>query len=125
MPEGDELQLEFSLLSPLHRLPLGEVPRASTEAEGVYRATFTVPDHHGVFNFLVDYRRPFLSNVEEKRAVTVRHLAHNEFPFSYEIPAAWPYLASIGVVAAGWLAFVAVWIFNKPVRQAGDVKKKQ
>ncbi|ROW13624.1 hypothetical protein VPNG_04543 [Cytospora leucostoma] len=125
VPEDDELQLEFSLLSPLHRLPLGEVRRASTEAEGVYRVTFTVPDHHGVFNFLTNYKRPFLSNVEEKRTVTVRHLAHNEFPFSYEIPAAWPYLASIGVVAVGWLAFVAVWIFNKPVRQAGDVKKKQ
>ncbi|KUI54217.1 Dolichyl-diphosphooligosaccharide--protein glycosyltransferase subunit wbp1 [Cytospora mali] len=125
VPEGDELQLEFSMLSPLHRLQLKNVKSASTETEGVYRVTFTVPDQHGVFNFLTNYKRPFLSNIEEKRAVTVRHMAHDEYPFSYEISAAWPYLSSIGVTSLGWLVFVAIWMFNKPVRQAGEAKKKQ
>lgn len=125
VPDNDELQLEFSMLSPLHRLPLRNVKRASTESEGVYRVTFEVPDQHGVFNFMTDYKRPFLSPIEEKRAVTVRHMAHDEYPFSYEISAAWPYLSSIGVTCLGWLAFVAIWMFNKPVPQAGEAKKKQ
>lgn len=87
--------------------------------------TFRVPDHHGVYNFITNYKRPFLSNIEEKRSVTVRHMAHDEYPYSYEIPAAWPYLASIGVTCVGWLAFVAIWMFNKPAQQATDAKKKQ
>lgn len=125
VPDGDELQLEFSMLSPLHRLPLEGAKRASTEAAGVYRATFTVPDHHGVFNFVTNYKRPFLTSVEEKRAVTVRHLAHDEYPFSHEISAAWPYLGGIGVTSLGFLVFVAIWMFNKPVPQAGEAKKTQ
>lgn len=125
VPENDELQLEFSSLSPYHRLQLKSRKRDSTETEGVYKVTFTVPDHHGVYNFMVNYKRPFLTNIEEKRTVTVRHMAHNEFPYSYEIPGAWPYLTSIGVTCAGWFVFVGLWLFNKPARQATKVKKTQ
>ncbi|CAN8100411.1 unnamed protein product [Discula destructiva] len=125
VPDEDELQLEFSMLSPFHRLKLKAQKRASTDFEGIYKVTFTVPDQHGVFNFMVNYKRPFLTNIEEKRTVTVRHMAHDEFPYSYEIPAAWPYLTSIGVTCVGWLVFVALWMFNKPVRQATEAKKTQ
>lgn len=125
VPEEDELQLEFSRLSPFHRLQLKSSKRASTETEGIYRVTFTVPDQHGIFNFVVNYKRPFLTNIEEKHSVTVRHMAHDEYPYSYDIPAAWPYLTSIGVTCAGWLVFVALWMFNKPARQATEAKKTQ
>lgn len=125
VPEGDELQLEFSMLSALHRIPIKKIKRASSETAGIFRVTFRVPDHHGVYNFITNYKRPFLSNFEEKHSVTVRHMAHDEYPYSYEIPAAWPYLAGIGVTCVGWLAFVAIWMFNKPAQQAADAKKKQ
>lgn len=113
------------MLSPFHRLQLKSQKRASTEEEGVYSVTFTVPDQHGVFNFLTNYKRPFLTNIEEKRTVTVRHMAHDEYPQSFEIPAAWPYLLSVFVTGAGWLVFVAVWMFNKPARKASEAKKTQ
>lgn len=113
------------MLSPFHRLQLKPQRRASTEWEGVYSVTFTIPDHHGVYNFMTNYKRPFLSNVEEKRTVTVRHMAHDEFAYSHEIPAAWPYASGIFVTCAGWMIFVVVWMFNKPVRQASQAKKTQ
>lgn len=125
VPEEDELQLEFSLLSPYQRLQLKSVKRASSETENIYRVNFTVPDQHGIFNFIVNYKRPFLTNIEEKHSVTVRHLAHDEHPFSYNIVAAWPYLSSIGVTCVAWVLFVALWMFNKPTRQATKAKKTQ
>lgn len=113
------------MLSPFHRLQLVPQKRASTETEGIYKVTFTVPDKHGVFNFMVNYKRPFLSNIEEKRTVTVRHMAHDEYEASYNIPGAWPYLTSIGVTCVGWVIFVALWMFNKTTKQATVAKKTQ
>lgn len=110
---GDAIQLEFSMLSPFHRLPL-EV--ASTTADSaIYKADFKLPDQHGIFNFKVNYKRPFLSNVEEKNTVTVRHFAHDEWPRSWVISGAWPWIAGIAVTVAGWVAFVALWLWSKPV----------
>lgn len=113
------------MLTPYHRLALKHQKRVSTETEGIYKVTFVVPDQHGVFNFMVNYKRPFLSNVEEKRAVTVRHMAHDEYPASYDIPGAWPYLTSIGVTCVGWFIFVTLWLYNKPTKQATVQKKTQ
>lgn len=112
------------MLSPFHRLALQPQDSAST-TEGVYSVTFKIPDQHGVFNFMTNYKRLFLTSVEEKSTVTVRHLAHDEFDASYQIHAAWPYLTSIGVTCGGWLIFVALWMFNKPQGQASAAKKTQ
>ncbi|CZT48494.1 related to oligosaccharyltransferase 48K subunit [Rhynchosporium secalis] len=113
LPAGDSLQLEFSMLSPFHRLPLQYVKSAS--GWGNYTTSFKLPDQHGIFNFKVNYKRPFYSNVEEKNTVTVRHFAHDEFPRSWTISGAWPWIAGIGVTVTGWIAFVALWLWSKPV----------
>ncbi|KAG0650276.1 Dolichyl-diphosphooligosaccharide-glycosyltransferase subunit wbp1 [Hyphodiscus hymeniophilus] len=110
---GDQLQLEFSMLSPFHRLPLKLL--TTTPSSAIYTASFKLPDQHGIFNFKVNYKRPFLSNVEEKNTVTVRHFAHDEWPRSWVISGAWPWIAGIGVTITGWLAFVALWLWSKPV----------
>ena len=110
---GDDLQLEFSMLSPFHRLRLE--PSVSTTNSTTYTASFTVPDQHGIFNFMVEYRRPFLSNIEEKNTVTVRHFAHNEWKRSWAISNAWPWIMGIGVTTTGWIAFVALWLWSAPV----------
>jgi oligosaccharyltransferase complex subunit beta len=110
--DGDDVQLEFSMLSPFHRLPLQA--SSSTANSTTYTTSFTVPDQHGIFNFMVEYRRPFLSNLEEKRTVTVRHFAHNEWPRSYVISGAWPWITGIAVTVVGWLAFVALWLWSAP-----------
>ncbi|KAG9744084.1 Dolichyl-diphosphooligosaccharide-protein glycosyltransferase 48kDa subunit, partial [Aureobasidium melanogenum] len=109
---GNSLQLEFSMLSPFHRLTLE--PVSPTTNSTIFETSFTVPDQHGIFNFIVNYKRPFLSNVYEKRTVTVRHFAHDEWPRSFVISGAYPWIAGIGVTATGWLIFVAVWLYSKP-----------
>jgi oligosaccharyltransferase complex subunit beta len=109
----DSIQLEFSMLSPFHRLPLA--PSVHTANSTWYTTTFKLPDQHGIFNFMVDYRRPFLSNVEEKNTVTVRHFAHDEWPRSWAITAAWPWIMGIAVTVTGWVAFIAIWLWSAPV----------
>ncbi|KAI9732924.1 MAG: oligosaccharyl transferase glycoprotein complex, beta subunit [Claussenomyces sp. TS43310] len=114
VPEAaDDVQLEFSMLSPFHRLRLEP---SSTDANSTtFTSTFKLPDQHGIFNFMLKYQRPFLSNVEEKSTVTVRHFAHDEFPRSWAISGAWPWMTGIGVTIVGWVAFVGLWLWSAPV----------
>ncbi|USW52699.1 Putative dolichyl-diphosphooligosaccharide--protein glycosyltransferase 48kDa subunit [Septoria linicola] len=111
-PAGDDLQLEFSMLSPFHRLNLQV--KGQTANSTIFVSEFKTPDQHGIFNFFVEYRRPFFTNLEEKRTVTVRHFAHDEWPRSFVISAAWPWISGIWVTVAGWVVFVAVWLYSKP-----------
>ncbi|TGJ87950.1 hypothetical protein E0Z10_g865 [Xylaria hypoxylon] len=122
VPANDELQLEYSMLSPFNRLKLN--PTISSEDSTTYSVSFKLPDQHGIFNFLVNYKRPFLSNVFEKNTVSVRHFAHDEWPRSFVISGAWPWIAGIGVTVTGWLAFCAVWLYSAPPAK-GESKKKQ
>ncbi|KAI0395610.1 Dolichyl-diphosphooligosaccharide--protein glycosyltransferase subunit WBP1 [Xylariaceae sp. FL0594] len=122
VPENDDLQLEFSMLSPFHRLNLK--PTTSSEDSTTYSVSFKLPDQHGIFNFLVNYKRPFLTNVFEKNTVSVRHFAHDEWPRSFVISGAWPWIAGIGATVTGWLAFCAVWLYSAPPK-TGEGKKKQ
>ena len=119
VPSGDDLQLEFSMLSPFHRLSLSPASKQPSSDAKFYTASFTLPDQHGIFNFKVNYKRPFLSVLEEKNTVSVRHMAHDEWPRSYAISASYPWLAGIAATVGGWLAFCAVWMFSAPKGQAG------
>ncbi|KAI9852712.1 MAG: oligosaccharyl transferase glycoprotein complex, beta subunit [Thelocarpon superellum] len=119
-PAEDAVQLEFSMLSPFHRLPL--TPLRQTANSSLYTASFSLPDQHGMFTFRVNYKRPFLSAVDEKRTVTVRHFAHDEWPRSWEISGAWVWIAGIATTIAGWLAFVALWLYSQPVRNTPGKK---
>lgn len=109
------------MLSPFHRLKLDQTSRTSNSS--IFSTSFKLPDQHGIFNFLVNYKRPFLTNVFEKRTVTVRHFAHDEWPRSFVITGAYPWIAGIGVTVAGWLVFVGVWLFSKPAQTS--MKKTQ
>jgi oligosaccharyltransferase complex subunit beta len=119
-PSGDHVQLEFSMLSPFHRLNL-QPSRANTNST-TYTAAFKLPDQHGIFNFFVEFRRPFYTNVEEKRTVTVRHFAHDEWPRSFVISGAYPWISGIWVTVAGWIAFVALWLYSKPATPKKDLR---
>ena len=111
------------MLSPFHRLPL--TPVSQTPNSTLYSTTFTLPDQHGIFAFKVNYKRPFITNVEVKREVTVRHFAHDEWPRSWMISGAWPWIAGIWVTVAGWIAFVAIWLWSEPAYQVAKGKKVQ
>ncbi|KAI6084981.1 Dolichyl-diphosphooligosaccharide-protein glycosyltransferase 48kDa subunit [Hypoxylon rubiginosum] len=120
VPESDDLQLEFSMLSPFHRLQL--TPTISSADSTTYSTSFKLPDQHGIFNFKVNYKRPFYSNVEEKNTVSVRHFAHDEWPRSFVISGAWPWIAGIVATVTGWLGFCAIWLYSKPA--TGKESKK-
>jgi oligosaccharyltransferase complex subunit beta len=124
VPSEDALQLEFTMLSPFQRLNL--LPKARTENSTVYGATFTSPDQHGIFSFRVTYQRPFLSNIEEKHEVTVRHFAHDEYPRSWKITGGWVWIAGLWAVIGGFVAFVILWLYSEPSTAAeAKIKKVQ
>lgn len=123
VPAGDALQLEFSMLSPFHRLPLE--PVLSTDDATTFSTSFKLPDQHGIFNFKINYKRPFLTYIEEKNTVSVRHMAHDEWPRSYVISGAWPWIGGIAATVTGWIAFCAVWMYSKPAPAVKGSKKTQ
>lgn len=100
------------MLSPFHRLNLAA--SSQTPNSTIFTTSFRLPDQHGVFNFLVNYKRSLMTNVYEKRTVTVRHFAHDEWPRSFVISAAYPWISGIGVTVVGWLVFVGVWLYSAP-----------
>jgi oligosaccharyltransferase complex subunit beta len=118
---GDTVQLEFSMLSPFHRINL--TPLSQTANSTIFGASFKTPDQHGIFNFHIKYNRPFLTNIEEKRQVTVRHFAHDEWPRSWQISGAWVWIGGIWITVIGWLAFVALWLYSAPTEKS--IKKTQ
>ncbi|GME49376.1 putative dolichyl-di-phosphooligosaccharide-protein glycotransferase protein [Neofusicoccum parvum] len=124
VPEADdEVQLEFTMLSPFHRLTLTPLPPSPTHPNStIFTADFRLPDQHGIFNFRVNYKRPFLTSLDEKREVTVRHFAHDEWPRSWRISGAWTWIAGIWVTVAGWLVFVALWLYSAPAQAKGQKK---
>lgn len=117
LPDEDSLQLEFSMLSPFYRLNL--VPTQVTETATVFSQDFQLPDQHGIFNFMVNYKRPLLTYVEEKRTVSVRHMAHDEWPRSFVISGAWPWLSGIATTVAGFVVFCGLWMYSKPAIEGG------
>ena len=120
LPKDDELQLEFAMLSPFHRLNLAATGTSETAA--TFGTSFQLPDQHGIFNFRVNYKRPFLTNVDEKRTVSVRHMAHDEFPRSYVISGAWPWIAGITATVTGFLGFCALWMYSEPTDKKSTKK---
>ena len=119
-PAGDSVQLEFSMLSPFHRLNL--TPSSQTANATTFTTDFILPDQHGIFNFFLEYRRPGYTVLEEKRTVTVRHFAHDEWPRSFVITGAYPWISGIWVTIGGWAIFVALWLYSKPARPQRDLK---
>lgn len=109
------------MLSPYVRTKLA--PVATLRNSTLFRVTFTVPDHHGIFHFRVNYKRPFLSNVDIKHEVTVRHYAHNEYTRSFAIGAAWPWITGLWGVIGSFLVFVVLWLYSAPPK--GGERKVQ
>ncbi|KAI9657443.1 MAG: oligosaccharyl transferase glycoprotein complex, beta subunit [Bathelium mastoideum] len=128
-PTGDSIQLECTMLSPFHRLTLLPSPTFSTPNATLYTTSFTLPDQHGIFNFRVNYKRPFLTNIDEKRTVTVRHMAHDEYTRSFAISGAYVWIVGIWATVLGWLVFVGMWLYAAPTeeetRKAARGKKTQ
>ena len=120
-PTGDNIQLEFSMLSPFHRRNLESNSTGTNGESSTWTTSFTLPDQHGIFNFLVEYRRPFLTNIEEKRQVTVRHFAHDEWPRSFVISGAYPWITGIWVTVARLAGFRWVVVVLEGLRSRSGI----
>lgn len=112
----DVLQLSFKMLDPYQRLNLTLLGAGASVENGaidssIFYVEFTIPNQHGMFTFELDYKRPGLTFLEDKRVVAVKHLANDEFRRSWEITNSWMYMASAAAVVVAWLAFVANFLF--------------
>ncbi|PFH62825.1 hypothetical protein XA68_11606 [Ophiocordyceps unilateralis] len=117
VPKDDYVQMEFSMLSPFVRLNLRKTK--TTETATIFSREFMLPDQHGIFNFRVNYKRDLLTYVDEKRTVSVRHIAHDEWPRSFDIVAAWPWLSGLWATIMAWVMFCALWLYSAPPRRGG------
>lgn len=130
--EDDVLQLSFKMLDPYQRLNLSLVGPISSTKNGpldtnVFAVNFTLPDHHGMFTFELDYKREGLSFLSDKKVVAVRHLANDEYKRSWDIPNAWVYIASASAVVISWLLFVLSFLFlgEEKTKYATEKKEKK
>lgn len=130
VPASDDvLQLSFKMLDPYQRLNLTLLGPGSSTDNGpedlsIFFVQFTLPDHHGMFTFELDYKRPGLSFLEDKRVVAVRHLANDEYRRSWEITNAWMYMSSAGLVVIVWVVFVAMFMFVGPAKTQTEKSDK-
>lgn len=113
------------MLSPFQRLALSASPSAASINSTIYTTTFTTPDQHGILAFKVNYKRPWLTSIEEKRQVTVRHFAHDEWPRSWAISGAWPWITGLWSVIGGFLAFVALWLYSEPPKDQNESERRR
>ncbi|ANB15578.1 Wbp1p [Sugiyamaella lignohabitans] len=124
--DASDVQLEFIMLDPYYRLTLSRNATAEAAAEdgsiAIYSTQFKAPDQYGMFTFKTEYQRPGYTFVEDARVVTVRHIANDEWPRSWEITNSWVYLTSAGSVVIGWLVFVAFYLYTGYSPKKSDKK---
>ncbi|KAL4065201.1 Dolichyl-diphosphooligosaccharide--protein glycosyltransferase subunit WBP1 [Scleroderma yunnanense] len=107
-----DMQLEFTMLDPHIRTTLPPV----TGQAGKYQIQFRAPDRHGVFKFVVDWRRKGFSFLQTITTVPVVPPRHDQYPRF--LSAAWPYYTGAISTSIGFFLFAALWL-------AGDVKDKK
>ncbi len=123
VPSNDKIQLEFTMLDPYHRLNLSKGHTTGVSQE--YKTSFIVPDQHGIFTFYTNYKRSGLSFIEEKRVVTIRHLANDEYTRSWDISNSWVYLTGSIVVIIGWFIFTILFLFTEDTKVKQTTKKEE
>ncbi|RDX51551.1 dolichyl-diphosphooligosaccharide-protein glycosyltransferase [Lentinus brumalis] len=99
-----DMQLEFTMLDPHIRTSL---PPIAGEP-GKYSVTFRVPDRHGVFKFVNDYKRKGWTYLTSSTVVPVVPPRHDEYPRF--LSAAWPYYAGAFSTSAAFVLFVTLWL---------------
>jgi len=107
-----DMQLEFTMLDPHIRTLLKPV----AGEPGKYSLTFRVPDRHGVFKFVVDYKRKGWTFLQSTTVVPVVPPRHNEYPRF--LSPAWPYYAGAISTSIGFMLFSALWL-------AGDSQEQK
>mgnify|MGYP001228168665 CR=1 FL=1 len=121
--EATDIQFELKMLDPYYRLNL--IPSHRDETYQWYTTgDFRLPDHHGVFTFQVDYKRAGLSLVSVSDVKAIRHLAHDEYPRSWEITNARVYISGIFAVIFAWVLFVIFFVSTSKTTKNFNTEKK-
>lgn len=121
--ETDDVQFELKMIDPYYRLNLVS-DKKDNVTQWYTTGDFRLPDHHGVFTFQVDYKRSGLTFVSASDVKAIRHLAHDEYPRSWEITNAGVYLSGIFAVIFGWILFVIFFVSTSKTNQNYNAEKK-
>lgn len=131
-PADLDLQVSLVMLDPyittnLTASPPKSVSSSATQlrAEGDegspritrYSTTFQLPDQHGVYTFIVDWKRHGWSYLHTRDTAPVRPFNHDEHPRG--LHSAWPYVTGAGSTAVAFLAFCAIWMYSQNTERAG------
>jgi len=111
-----DLQLEFTMLDPHIRTAS---KHKAGSPEGTYEVDFRAPDRHGVFKFVIDYKRKGYTHLSSSTVVPVVPPRHDGYPRF--LSAAWPYYTGAISTSIAFLLFSAVWLGGGPV----EVLKKK
>ncbi|KAF9234494.1 Dolichyl-diphosphooligosaccharide--protein glycosyltransferase subunit WBP1 [Melanogaster broomeanus] len=114
-----DMQLEFTMLDPHVRTALPPVPGEP----GKYEVQFRAPDRHGVFKFVVNWRRKGYSFLHAATTVPVVPLRHDQYPRF--LSAAWPYYVGAISTSAGFFVFAALWLAGDVKGEKKNLKKSQ
>jgi len=113
----DDLQLEFTMLDPHVRVDL---PALKGGKPGTYSTRFRAPDRHGVFKFILDWRRSTgESYLQSSTTIPIVPPHHDGYPRF--LSAAWPYYVGAISTSAAFLLFSALWL-GGDVREAKKAK---
>lgn len=121
---ADDVQFELKLVDPYYRLTLTP-STASKDAQFYTTGELKLPNHHGVFTFLTEYKRNGLTTVTESDVKAIRHLANDEYARSFEITNSWVYLTTIFSVIILFLLFIVFFISSSTTANVDPVKKQQ
>jgi oligosaccharyltransferase complex subunit beta len=109
------------MLDPHLRIPLVQSIAAHhrSPTSRTFVANMKLPDRHGVFTLLTDYRRQGLSWIEDRNQISITPLRHDEYPRF--IKGAYPYYVTAGSMLAAWILFAGLWLSIK--EDKSDKKK--
>lgn len=90
----------------------------TTPAFTRYSSTFKLPDKHGVYTFVVDWKRHGWSYIHTRDTAPVRPFNHDEHPRG--LHSAWPYVTGASTTVVAFLIFVFIWVCSD---EAEDIKR--
>ncbi|KAG8858498.1 oligosaccharyl transferase glycoprotein complex, beta subunit [Tulasnella sp. 330] len=103
-PDVEDMQLDFTMLDPHVRTAL--LPVAGQP--GKYSVTFRAPDRHGVYKFIVNYKRKGFTSVQVSMLVPIVPPRHDGYPRF--LSAAWPYYTGAISTSVAFILFCVVYL---------------
>lgn len=102
----DDLQIEFIMMNPyyINQLKLIDLNKPT------YTVSFKSPEKHGVFKFIVDYKRVGYSYVFSSTKIPLRPFHHNEY--ARFLPCAYPYYLSVFAVLGSFALFSILFLYG-------------